>query len=115
MNGLHRTPESKRRSQLAQGQVVLLGQEPTDLTAVTGNNHGLTPGQVMARADISGVAALLQEFLDHAEGDAKARGNLRSRAFFLIVGIEDPLPQIQGEGAHTQTVSPIQEYGYTIY
>jgi len=96
-------------------QVILFGQQTTDLAAVGGNDHRLAPGKVMSGSDVAGAPALLQELFNHPERDPKTMGNLDPGAFVLIIGIDNPLPEIQRERAHTQKLSPPAHIGYTIY
>jgi hypothetical protein len=107
--------ESQSHSQLAQGQIILLGQKPTDLAAMGVDDHGLAPGKMMPGSNVASAAALLQEFLDHAERDTKTLGNLGPGAFVMVIRIQDALAEIQRERSHGRTVSPLAIYGYTIY
>jgi hypothetical protein len=95
VNGLQGALEFHRTAQLLQGQVGLPGQQRTQLALVSGDNHGLAPGTMMARRYVAGASPLLQEFLHHAQGHPEAVGHLGASAFTLIVGRKDSLPEIE--------------------
>jgi hypothetical protein len=42
-------------------------------------------------------------------------GHFRARAFVVVVGRKDSLPQIQRECSHVATLTPPADYGYIIY
>jgi hypothetical protein len=60
-----------------------------------GENHGLAARVVMTRPDVAGAPPLLDEFLDHAQRNLETLGNFRPVALLLIVGAQNPFPQIQ--------------------
>jgi hypothetical protein len=70
------------------------------LALVGWQDHGFSTGQVVPWSDVSGVATLLQEFLDHAEGDPETMGDLLAGALLLIVGRKDSFPKIQRKRSH---------------
>ena len=49
----------------------------------------------MPRSDVAGAPALLQELLDHAQGNPETMGNLVARALIVVVGSQDSFTQIQ--------------------
>ena len=46
----------------------------------------LAPGIAVTGPEVPGVTALLQQFLDHAQGNPEAAGNLFAVAFLLVIG-----------------------------
>ena len=79
------------------------------------HNHRLAPTKAMAGSDVAGAPTLLEEFLDHAQGNPEPTRNFGARAFVAVVGREDSLPQIQRECSHVATLTPPLCNGYTIY
>ena len=60
-----------------------------------GDNHRFAPGIAMPWRDVAGAPTLLQELLDHAQGDPKTVGNLGASALSVVVGRKDSFTQIQ--------------------
>jgi hypothetical protein len=78
---------------------------------VGGNDHRLAPGQVMPRSDVARAPPLLQELLNHPEGNPKTIGNLSTSAFVVVIAIKNPLPEIQRERAHApDAITPHLEW-----
>jgi hypothetical protein len=50
--------------------------------------------------DAAGLTTLLEELLDHAEGDAEALGDLFTRAFDFVIRANDAFTQIKRECSH---------------
>lgn len=69
----------------------------------------------MPGSDVAGVPALLEELLDHAQGNPETMGHFGARAFVVVVGTEDSLTQIQGECSHVAILAHPSYNGYTIY
>ena len=95
MDGLKGTLESHRLPQFLQGEIVLFGQQRTHLAAVDGNNHRLAPGITMPGRNVTRPPPLLQELLDHAQGNPKTPGNLRAGALSVVVRRKDSFTEIQ--------------------
>jgi len=112
MDGWQRAIQGRGPSQFLQGQVRLAAQELTKGLALSGDFAGLKPATMIARAEVAALAPPLQEFLDHAQRDAKAVGDLLSCPFLLIVRSQNSFPQIQGYGSHGLTLPPLANYGY---
>jgi hypothetical protein len=115
MNGLQRAGKSRGLAQLIQGQVIFPGQQGADVTAMGGKDHRLSPCKVMARGNVTRAPTLLQELLDHPQGDPEAMSNLGPGAFLMVISINDPLAEIQRECTHGHTLSRPAQYGYIIY
>jgi hypothetical protein len=49
----------------------------------------------MPRGYVAGAPTLLQELLDHAEGNPETVGNLRTSSLLVIIGSQDSFSQIQ--------------------
>jgi len=92
---LQGTLQPRRPSQFLQGQIVLLGQQSPQLAPVRGHNHGFAPGEAVSRGNVVGVPALLEELLDHAQGNPKTVGHLNPRALIIIVSRQDSFPEIE--------------------
>ena len=80
---------------------------------MAGDNQRLAPGVVVARPDVASAPPLLEEFLDHAQRHAETMGHLFTSALLLIVGGQNPFPQIQRECFHTATLPCLIQYGYS--
>jgi hypothetical protein len=52
---------------------------------------------MVPRLDAAGLTTLLEELLDHAEGDAESLGDLFTRAFAFVIRANDAFTQIKGE------------------
>ena len=104
MNGLDGAFEPEADADFLKGQIRLLGDEGSQLAAVGIEDDGLTTAPMMERSDVSGVAALVQELFDQAEGDLESRGDLFTSDITAIVGLEDALPQIHGNRCHGETL-----------
>jgi hypothetical protein len=94
VDGLQGTLESGGRAQFLQGEIILPGQQRPDLVVVGRDDHRLASGEVMPSGDVARAAALLQEFLDHSQGDSETVGHLGASAFVLVIGAKDALPDI---------------------
>jgi len=95
VDGLQGAPQSGRLPQFLQSQVVLLGQQTPHLILVGADNHRLAPAEPVSGSDVAGVSARLQEFLDHAQGNAETVGDLGPRAFLMVIGSQNSFPKIQ--------------------
>lgn len=87
-------------AQLGEGQVGRVPEAPADGLAVGAEDFGLAPGAVVLRGDVADAASLLEELLDHAQGDAEAPGDLVADALARVVGGEDAFTQVEGERCH---------------
>ena len=79
------------------------------------HNHRLAPTEPMPGSDVAGAPTLLEELLDHAQGNPETMGNFGPRAFVVVVGRKDSFPQIQRECSHVATLTHLADNGYTIY
>jgi len=59
------------------------------------DDERLAPGAMVARSDISGASALLQELLYHAKRNAVASRDLVTRAVGIVVRNKDSFAQVQ--------------------
>jgi hypothetical protein len=66
VDGGQRAFQLRRRAQFLQGQVRLLAQQGPHLALMGPQNHRLAPRTMVARTDLPGPPALLQEFFHHA-------------------------------------------------
>jgi hypothetical protein len=114
MDGGQGAGQTSGRSQFAQGQIRLPGKQAAEVVAVPVKNLGLAPGEGVARSDVAGVAALLEELLDRTQGNPKAMGDFVSGAFVGVVRSQYPFSQIQRQRLHAPTLPPALPYGYSI-
>jgi hypothetical protein len=117
VNGLQGALQTHRSAQFPQGEVRLPAQQRAHLALVLGDDHGLAPGPVMTRGNIPRVPALLDEFLDHAQGNPKASCDILAGCLLSIIGGQYSLSQIQGYGSsvtHHPMLPQPQSHGYTI-
>ena len=87
-------------------------QELTKGWALGRDFAGPEPATIIARADVAALPPPLQEFLDHAQRDPKAVGDLFSGPFLLVVRSQDSFPQIQRYRSHEQTLPQLFTDGY---
>lgn len=87
-------------AQLRESQVGRGPEAPADGLPVGVEDLGLASGAVVLRGDVADSAALLEELLDHAQGDAEALGDLVAGAFARVVGGKDAFTEVEGERCH---------------
>jgi hypothetical protein len=85
--------QPKGGAQFSQREIGFFGQLRTERAMVLSELRFAT-GTVMLRSKIAEAAPLLQELLHHAERDAVALRNVRSRAFVIVIRGQDPFPQV---------------------
>lgn len=107
MDGLDRASQSHGLPQFRQGQIGLLAQQRAHLAMMRGQDGGLAAGTMMLGSDVTEAAALLQEFLDHAQRNFVTAGYFLPIAFLLIIRSEDSLAQVQGERLSLHAQKPI--------
>jgi hypothetical protein len=86
---LNGTPETKASSDFLKSEIGLFGQNKAHLLAVAAKNHGLATAAVMKGLNTAGVAALLDELLDHAKRNFEAHGYLLAGDISTVIGLED--------------------------
>jgi hypothetical protein len=69
---------------------------------------------MMARTKVPGVPSLLEELLDHAQGNPVVIGNFLAGAFVGIIGSQDAFAQIQRQCFHATNLPHHSEKGYSI-
>jgi len=89
MKSLQGTVESCGRSEFLQGQIILLGQQGSELLAVAGDDHGLAAGETVPRSDVAGAAALLEEFFDQPQRHPEAAGDFLPGALVVVISGQD--------------------------
>jgi hypothetical protein len=62
---------------------------------MSGHNHRLAPAEPIPGSKVAGVSALLQQLLDHAQGNPETMGNLSAGAFLMVIGSKDSFTKIQ--------------------
>jgi hypothetical protein len=83
--------------QLFKSQVGLAFELIADGLAMSGDNLRLASRTMVLGPDVSRLAPLLDELFDHAQGHAKAPGNLIPGAFTIVVGSKNAFAQVEGE------------------
>ena len=58
-------------------------------------DHRLAPGETVARTDLPGPSALLQELLDHAQRNPVTIADLHASPLFKVIGSQNPFAQVQ--------------------
>ncbi|MGH8524221.1 MAG: hypothetical protein ACREXY_08405 [Gammaproteobacteria bacterium] len=103
-------------AQLPQSQIIFLGQQSAYLALVSWQDHGFSAGQVVPWSNVSSVSTLLQELLDHAQGDAETLRNLFAGALLMIVGAQNSFPKIQRQRSHARRAirAPRQRLHYLL-
>ena len=71
--------------------------------AMSGDNLRFASRTMVLGPDVPSAAPLLDELFDHAQGHAKAPGNLIPGAFTIVVGSKNAFAQIEGERGHPQS------------
>jgi hypothetical protein len=104
MDGRQGAGQPGGRAQFLEGQVGLFRQQRAQLMLMTGHNAGLVAGTVVLGAKVAQPPPLLEEFLDHTQGDAETSGHRLTRVFVGIVGGQNPFAQIQGDSLHPQSL-----------
>lgn len=94
MNGLDGASKPEAGPDLLKGEIGFFGKEKTHFAAVRVENDGLTTAAMVTGSDVAGVAALLDELFDHAEGYLETTGHLFTGGIAAIIGLEDALPEI---------------------
>lgn len=95
MDGLDGTGQPQPRAQFLEGKIGLVPEGGPQRAPVGGQDDGLAAAVAVARGDVSGVAPLLEEFLDHAKGNLEAEGDLIPGRIATIVGPENPMSKVQ--------------------
>jgi len=95
MDGLQGALEPGFLPQFLEGHIGFGFQQAFHLLPVPGQDQRLAPGQMVPRADVPDVAALLEQLLDHAQGDPEAVCHLVPRCPSLVISLQNPFPQIQ--------------------
>ena len=104
MDGLNGAPETKMGSDFLKSEIGLFGQNKAHVPAVVAKNHGFATTAMMKGLDASSVAALLNEFLDHAKRHFKSLGHLLTGDIPTVIGLKDAFAQIHGNCCHAQTI-----------
>ena len=81
---------------------------------VRDDDDRLASRQVVARADLAGVPALLQELLHHAQRHPEPIGNLFTGALPAVVRSQYPFAQVQRWRFHPSTMKQTGNSGSSI-
>ena len=112
MNGRQRAVQARRCPQFLEGQIGLLLNQRPELVLLPGNMAGLATGAVVLRTHVAEAAALLEELLDHAQGNPETTRHRLPGAFASVVGSQNPFTQIQGDSLHLLSLPPEEPNGY---
>jgi len=96
MNGGQGAVQACTLAQFFERQIGFVRQQASQVVLMGGDEERLAARETMARGNVAGATALLQEFLDHAQGDSIAAGDLLPSALVVVVSRQNPFPQIQG-------------------
>jgi hypothetical protein len=99
--------------QFLEGQIGLFRQQRSQLVLMAGDNTGLAARAVMLGPNVAQAAALLEELLDHAQRNPEPGRHRLTGAPVVIVGRQNPFPQIQGDGLHAPSLPYPKSYGYS--
>ncbi|MBU1909157.1 MAG: hypothetical protein KJ726_03840 [Verrucomicrobia bacterium] len=106
--------KSRGHAQLAEGQVRLFVEQVLKLPAMPRQNHRFAACPMMLGRYISDSAPLLQQFLDHAQGDPKPLSHLLAGLAVSVIRGDDSFPDIQTYCFHATNLSAGGSNGYTI-
>ena len=113
MDGGQSAGQTRGGTQFLEGQIGLFRQQRSQLVLMAGDNAGLAARAVMLGPEVAEAAALLEELLDHAQRNPESAGHLLTSAPVVIVGRQNPFPQIQGDGFHAPSLPHPKPYGYS--
>lgn len=102
MNRWQRAVQFQSSAQLFKGHVRFPGQKLFHLAPVRGEDLRLAAAMVMTRPDLSGVPALLNQFLHKAQRHAEAHRHLLASSLSAIVSSQNSFTQIQRDGSHLE-------------
>jgi hypothetical protein len=115
VDGLHGTLEPGGGAQFLEGEIVLFRQQGAEVAAVRAYDGWFAPGEAMARGNIAGAQALLEEFFHQAHRDAETAGDLVASTLAVVIRRQDTFAQIQRSRSHGQTLSYPPKNGYSFY
>lgn len=105
MDRLNGALKPETSADFLQSEIGLPGEKKAHLPAVAGENDGLATAAVMKGGNAAGVASLLNELLDHAQGHFEALGHLLAGDIPMVIGLENAFTQIHGNRRHAQTMA----------
>ena len=112
MDGRQRAVQARRRPQFLEGQIGFLLHQRPQLVLVPGDVAGPAARAVMLRTHVARPSPLLQEFLDHAQGNPKTASHHFPAAFARVIRRQNPFAQIEGDGLHLPSLPSQGTYGY---
>jgi hypothetical protein len=113
MDGGQGAGQTRGGTQFLKGQIGFFIQQRSQLMLMAGDDAGFASGAVMLGADVAQATALLEQLLDHAQGDPETVGHLLPGALIGIIGGQNPFSQIQGNGFHAQSLPHPKHNGYS--
>jgi hypothetical protein len=105
VDGLNGAFEAEADADLLQGEIGLLGNKGAKFAAVGVEDDGFAAAAMMAGSDVAGVAALMEQLLDHAQGHFETAGHLLAGRITAIIGFEDALTEIHGNRCHAGIIA----------
>jgi hypothetical protein len=114
MNGWEGAVQARGGPQFLEGQIRLLADQRLQVVLLPGNMAGLATGAMVLRTHVADAAALLEELLDHAQGNPKTACHRLAGAFPCVIGRQNPFAQIQREGFHLLSLPRPTPNGYII-
>jgi hypothetical protein len=113
MNGREAAIQLGGPAQFFQRQIGFAAEQFTQLLAAVSHDSWPASAAVILTGNVASLPALLQEFFNHPQRNPEVLGDFLAGAFVLVIGSQNPLPQIQGNGLfHYQTLPNRQINGY---
>jgi hypothetical protein len=103
MKGRQSAIQFQKAAQFIQSQIWRGSQMLAQRAAMSRQDLGFSPCEVVARLDASGVTALLEQFFDHAKRDFETHRDLFTGAFVIVIRSKDALPEVKGKSGHAPT------------
>ena len=102
MEGWQGAVEFQKATQLIQSQIWRGFQMLAQRVAMSRQDLGFSPREVVARLDASSATALLEQLFDHAKRDFETHRDLFTGAFAIVIRSKDALPEIKGKSSHAR-------------
>ena len=113
MDGLDGAFQGEPDTDFLKREIGLFLQEEAHVAAMAVENDRLATAAVMTGGNITGMTALLEELLDHAQRNPESVGHLLAGALVGVVGGQNPFPQIHRDGLHAPSLPRLRPNGYS--
>ncbi len=105
MDGLDGALQGEPDADFLKREIGVFLQQKAHVAAMAVENDRLATAAVMTGCNVTGVAALLEEFFDHGERYLKPVGDLFAGGISTVVGFEDALPKIHRNRGHAWSIA----------